>query len=313
MAGFVATNPGPLNSVGPVGDPGNGFFNYNYAGADFAPGNVTFTGVATAVNPSTYQSELRWRITNPAGSFVDGPQMSSVSTWTGPATIGPVSWSLSSMTGSSVGNWTFGAWESYDDSGIDATWTNMSFTITDAVTWNCTNYFDEPSFLGALASPYYVEDFSTYTYGNPLNGSQLTQAYGPVNGYSWTASAANGLWSNLSALSTNTAFDPLVCTMTGSPVTMVGGNFTATDINGNNIPGTTTITLANGATWSLVNQGAASFFGFQCSIPIASVSFNCATGGGINRWVQIDHFYIGVPEPASLLLLGLASLFIRRR
>jgi len=316
MAQFTATHPGPINSDGPAGSPYNGTFTFNYPGPAFVPDMVTFTGTATSVQPYTYLSELRWRITNPVGQYVDSGQIASGTTWSGPYNVGPVSWSVAGLSGGTVGNWTFAAWESYDDGGpgnVDATWTNVSFTFSAQTPWTCTNYFDEASFLANLASPYYLEDFPGWTYGNPLNGTQLTWDAPGNAGYGWRAYAAQGLWSNVSALSVNVAYDPLVITMTGNPVNMVGGIFTATDINGNWIPGDVTIRLASGATWTLTQPGPTTFFGFYCSDPIVSVTFNCVSGGGVNRWIQLDHFYVGIPEPASLLLLSLAGLMLRRR
>ncbi len=178
-----------------------------------------------------------------------------------------------------------------------------------------TQYDDEPSFLANLASPYYLEDFVGWTYGNPLDGSQTDCDFGPVEGYSWHAFAVNALWSNFSALSTNNSGDPLVITFTGLPVTALGGNFTATDISGNIIPGTVLIDLSDGTHTELVDPTAGTFTGYTSDVPIVSVTIDSPDDGSISRWPQLDHFYVGsmIPEPASLVLLGLGTLLLRRR
>lgn len=319
---FTATNPGPINSAAPYGDPNNGSFTFTYAGPNFTPNALNFSGDLTSTGAGSWPSEARWRVTNPAAQFANFQPTTQTGTWVGTLPISATFPGLSATyTGTSVGTWTFEAWESFDDGGpttVDAIWTNLSFGFTAAAGWSYTNYFSEAAFLAAIQPNFYLEDYSSYTYGSPLNGTQTSQAYGPTNGYAYTVTNANGLWSNLSALSTNSAHTANVVTFDPNynPVTAIGGNFTATDINGNIIPGTVTITDANGATWTLTGQTGSSFFGFTSTVPIVSAAFNCPNlNDGVNRWVQMDHFYVGqiIPEPASLLLIGLAGLMLRRR
>ncbi len=175
-------------------------------------------------------------------------------------------------------------------------------------------YTSEAAFLPNIQAGYYLEDFSNFTYGNPLNGTQLDWD-APGNGnFNFHAFAASGLWSNQSALSTNTAFDPLVITFGNSPhqVSALGGHFTSTDINGNPIPFPITISLSDGTSQTI--QGGDGFLGFTAGSGVffTSLTANCPNQG-TNAWPQIDHFFVGqTPEPASLLLL-VAGLLIRRR
>ncbi len=186
-------------------------------------------------------------------------------------------------------------------------------------------YTTEASFLGAIAPGYYLEDF-----GSVLpNPSDLPTSldFGPVNGYSFTATAPDGLYGIPGvpgyepALSTNTASDPITITFTGAPVTAVGGTFMATDIDGNLWDADVTVLLSDGTTQSLTRTG---FLGFTSNIAITGLSVTADQGLGFN-WAAVDNFYVGsaassspgpdVPEPFSVMLgvMGLGSVAGFRR
>lgn len=177
-------------------------------------------------------------------------------------------------------------------------------------------FTNEALFLAAIDGTYYLEDFSNFTFGNPLNGSQPTWSAPGANGYGWDASAANGLWSNDSALSTGTSNDPLTLTFTGSPVTAFALNIANSDINGALIPGDSTVSLSNGASNMLTLGAAEGFLGWVGNDVLTSATLS-ATSGEPNNWVQADHVYTGaaaVPEPASMAVLALgATALLKRR
>jgi hypothetical protein len=180
-----------------------------------------------------------------------------------------------------------------------------------------TYYTSEAAFLANVGPVRYTEDFSNFTFGNPLNGSQTSWVAPGANGFGFTANAVGGLWSNLSALSTNNAFDPIIVNFSGSPVTAVGGNFTNTDINGNVIPGTIIVTLSDGSTQQLVNQTLSSYLGYTSNGPTLTSITVVPQQSATNGWAQIDHFTVGtqIPEPTAVCVLagGLGLLVLRRR
>ncbi len=177
-------------------------------------------------------------------------------------------------------------------------------------------YTNEADFVSALSGSYYKETFDNFTYGDPLDGSMTDWSAPGGNGYGWSANAPQGLWSNDGALSTNVAYDPLTFTFTGNPVTAFGGLLAASDISGNVISGTLTLTLSDGSSQTVNTSG--SFLGWTGSAAITSVTMTVADpGDGVFRWNQIDNVYTGastVPEPASMIALGLgAAAMLRRR
>jgi hypothetical protein len=188
--------------------------------------------------------------------------------------------------------------------------------LIGSVAAQATWYTSEASFTSAMSGPFYLEDFTGWTFGSPLDGTQTTWAAPGANGYGWTASAASGLYSNVSALSTNTANDPLVITFSGNPVTAFGGIISNTDITGANIAGNVTFLMSNGDTQtSTFGAGGSGFLGWTGTSAIASVTIT-ATSSATNNWPQIDHVYTGaapVPEPMTVTGLALGALAMLRR
>lgn len=175
-----------------------------------------------------------------------------------------------------------------------------------------TVYTTEASFLAHLQPGYFSADFSGYMYGNPFDGTTASYTY-TQNGYSWTASAPNGLYSVPGFLSTVDPTKLITITFTGNPVTAVGGIFASTDFDGNFINQLVTVTLNDGTTASLTGSD---FRGFTSDTPITWLTIN-----GIDLYIDGTHydnypafdFDVGsaaIPEPASLALLGLGGLLL---
>lgn len=153
-------------------------------------------------------------------------------------------------------------------------------TLRDA-----TIYYNLADFLNVIQGDYYFDDFSWLGWGTI--GGDLTYQFGPVNGYSYTASAANGLYSIPGAMSTNSAEDPLTLTFDGLPVTAVAGDFYGTDFNGNPITTVVTVALDDGTTVGLSYPTV--FVGFTTAVPIVSLTISCGDG----LWPTYDNFYVG--------------------
>lgn len=197
----------------------------------------------------------------------------------------------------------------------------LSMLAATAVSANAAWYTSEASFLAALASPNYTENFSGFTFGTPLSGGPTWNAPG-ANGYGWTADsvlstggAGGGLYSNISALSLNTANQLLRITSTGAGFTAFGARLSNSDINGNIIAGTNTINIAGVGSNSVANAaGQYAFLGWVGTTTITSATLT-STSTATNNWVQADTIIVGqpVPEPATMAALGLGALAIARR
>ena len=196
-----------------------------------------------------------------------------------------------------------------------------------------TGFDNEVDFLAQLNPTYYLEEFSGSNYGTPLNGDQPSATYGLVNGYSWIASVPNnwpseygvvGLFSLTNALTTLAGEDTLTITFTGNPVTALGGSFASTDINGDVIQQTVTVTvnLSDNTSVSLT-EGA--FRGFTSDVAILSLAIDAVDVDPNDKnkvfWPRLEHFYVGsaiaaVPIPAAAWLFGsglLGLLSLKRR
>lgn len=270
-------------------------------------GAIDWDGLATPIETYTYGSELQLDISGPLGTATftlgTGSSYSPSTPFSGASTA-------FLNLGDPAGDWTFDFYESYDDGSDllpDATWDSITFGFNEYVPDT-----DEADFLAQLGT-HYLEDFDGYTYGSY---TEETLDLGPVNGFSYTMSAygegAAGLWSGDGNMSTNSALNPLLIEFTGDAVTHIGGYFFASNIGGDYIPGEVIITLSDGTVETLNPTGPDDFAYFISGSPIASIAID-AVDDPAYAWATVDHLYVGVPEPASLLLIALGGLALRRR
>jgi hypothetical protein len=148
-----------------------------------------------------------------------------------------------------------------------------------------TVYYNFAEFMAVLEPGYFYDDFSWCSWGT-VSGT-TTYQFGPVNGYSYTASAASGLFSIPGAMSTNGNEDPITLTFDGDPVTAVAGDFFATDYDGFPQVTVVTVVLDDGTTVDLTYP--TTFVGFTAVVPIVSITISC----GDSTWATYDNFYVG--------------------
>ncbi len=150
-------------------------------------------------------------------------------------------------------------------------------TYTDRATFlqNTQPGFFENAFVDAVsgASP-------------PLNYSS--------GGFAYTVSANPGQLFNAPGLiSTDQAAASIVVTFTGNPVTAIGGNFWATDINVNPTGTTVTLTLSDGTVETFTSTGPTDFRGFVTLVPITSISID-APDVPSPIWPTMDNLITGI-------------------
>jgi hypothetical protein len=145
-------------------------------------------------------------------------------------------------------------------------------------------YYSLADFLAVIQPDYFFDDFSWCGWGTV---SEPEYQFGPVNGYSYTAWASGGVFSIPGAMSTNSYEDPLVLTFDGLPVTAVGGDFFATDFDGNPMVTLVTVALDDGTVVDLTYP--TTFVGFTSPVPMVSLTISC----GDLLWATYDNFYVG--------------------
>ena len=199
-----------------------------------------------------------------------------------------------------------------------------TFVVLAALSMACgamasMTYDNQAAFLGAIESGYYLEDF-----GTPAT-SYIAPAVFTDGTYAWSAAAGDDLyiWGSdyaggtpcVGSMGTNGAGYEITFTFSGAPVTAFGGNLYLTDQYFDPVAGEVTIALNDGTSVTLDSPYATSFTGFTSDVPITSVTMTPDPSSTINLYGTVDSIIVGtaIPEPASLVLLGLGVLAMLRR
>ncbi len=149
-------------------------------------------------------------------------------------------------------------------------------------------YTDRATFLANTQPGFYENDFADAVSGPspPLNYSS--------GGFAYTVSAsADQLFNAPGLISTNQAAASIVVTFTGSPVTAVGGNFWASDVNVDPTGTAVTITLSDGTVETFTSTGPTDFRGFVTLVPITSITID-APDVPSPTWPTMDNLISGV-------------------
>jgi len=165
-AAFTASASGPFNSDGPIGSAGNGSFTHTYTGPNTILGSVQFSGTATSGGVGSWLTEARWNIKNLGSGAASAIQpFASGTTWTGAQTAN-VNRSLF-FWAASGSQFSFEAYESFNDSGVDAIWTDVSFAFSAATITNL-GFFEPGALTFSLSGSTFDTEIALYSAAGAL-------------------------------------------------------------------------------------------------------------------------------------------------
>ena len=139
-------------------------------------------------------------------------------------------------------------------------------------------FTDIASFVGVLAPGYYEEFFDT------IDAGQMTSWIAPgANGYGFILDSAGyrdvGLYTWPNIVSTDRSLSIINVTFAGSAITAIGGNFWATDVEGEPSGTDIVIHLGDGSSYSFTSSGPDDFRGFVFDAPISGISIDAPPTG----------------------------------
>lgn len=168
-ASFTASAAGPFNSTGAIGNAGNGSFSATYTGPNTIFGSVQFSGTVLSGGVGSWLSEARWNIKNlDTGAASAIQPFTSSTTWVGAQTAN-VNRSLF-LWATSGSQFSFEAFESLNDTGIDAVWTGVSFTFSSASITNL-GFFEPGDLTFSTSGSNFDTEIALYSAAGTLIGT----------------------------------------------------------------------------------------------------------------------------------------------
>jgi hypothetical protein len=164
----------------------------------------------------------------------------------------------------------------------------------------------------------FSENFSGFTDGvyNPLVGITEYAPGGPS--VTWEAASSGGVSVDAGVVSSTSPRASIAWSFLPSgeyPVYGIGGNFFATDADGNPMSSLVLISLANGVTYASVINSSSAFTGFySLTDAITSITLAVSATSSTTVFTSTDNLYFAtVPAPGVFALLGAAGLVANRR
>lgn len=164
----------------------------------------------------------------------------------------------------------------------------------------------------------FSENFSDVPDGvySPLAG--ITEAVPGGPWVLWDADSAGGVSVDAGQVSATSPRAPVTWSFVLNPeypLYGVGGNFFATDADGNPMSSLVLIALSNGVTYASVIDSANAFTGFySLNGAITSITLSVSAGPSTTVFTTTDNLYFAtVPAPGVFALLGAAGLVANRR
>ncbi len=160
-------------------------------------------------------------------------------------------------------------------------------------------YDDRATFITHVGSGFFENPFDDAVPGlsDDLNYSQGGFAYTVGTETPCDMGTGDGcLYNDTGLISTSSATDQIVVTFTGNPVTAVGGNFWATDINVVPTGTSIVITLSDGTTETFSPPDQTGFRGFTTAVPITSITIDAPDDDPVNGpfyWSTMDNLIVG--------------------
>jgi hypothetical protein len=299
--------------------PGQVTYNVDLTGG-YTMGMLDWNGFAAAIQQYTYGSELLLELSGPLGatqielgygsSYYPGAWFSGTS-------------GFFNQAGDPAGTWTFDFWDDYDDGGDglpDATWDEIHFTFNEYMpppppvyTFNLDTdpgwategqwAFGQPTGGGS----HNYDPTSGYTgdnvYGYNLNGDyvnnmpryNLTTGALDFSGYT-DVQLEFQRWLGVESASWDHA---------GIEVSTDGQNWaTVWEHTGSSI---------SDSSWQLMNYDISDWADGESTVYVRWAMGTTDSSVTYPGWNIDDIVFRGIPEPASLLLLGLGAVLLRRR